>query len=80
MEEDETMVPSGVVVPDGPYFLNVIIPWDHLTSKDHPSRFSEISQNFHFFHSQMKFCEFFVKSFERKFHLNFEKFSKIFFS
>ena len=32
VEEDVTEVPSGVVVPDGPYFLNDIIPWDNLSA------------------------------------------------
>ena len=32
MEEDVTKVPSGVVVSDGPYFLNDIISWDNLSA------------------------------------------------
>ena len=32
VEEDVTKVPSGVVVSDGPYFLNDIISWDNISA------------------------------------------------
>jgi len=53
VEEDVTGVPSGVVVPDGPYFLNDIIPWDNLSAdKNSLGKFKNLE--FSFFHGIKK--------------------------
>jgi len=63
VEEDVTEVPSGVVVPDGPYFLNDIIPWDNLSAEKNSvgkfqnfefSYFHEIKFIFHEFFCEIK--------------------------